>query len=54
MFESTDIKLKRAAIILVEKLSYPQIAAKFSISSAALRKQIATFEEKGRVFRIRN
>jgi DNA-binding transcriptional LysR family regulator len=42
--ESIDIKLKRAAIMLADELSYPRAAEKVNIASAELRKQISTLE----------
>ncbi|MEI9980312.1 MAG: LysR family transcriptional regulator [Edaphobacter sp.] len=44
MSESIDIKLKRAAIALADKLSYPLAAENLEVSSAELRKQISTLE----------
>lgn len=44
MSESIDIKLKRAAIMLADELSYPHAEEKLNISSAELRKQIAALE----------
>ncbi len=46
MSESIEIKLKRAAIMLADELSYAQAAEKLSISSGELRKQISTLERQ--------
>jgi Transcriptional regulator len=44
--ESIDIKLKRAAIMLADELSYSRAAGRLNISPVELKRQISSLEKR--------